>query len=121
MWLIRGCLRSMPRFKTISEGLKLFLRNMQKENGNAAIKSLTNNMKNDILPLDNKTLSKLRMNHLDAKPAAHEMLFQDLQVITYPIRLKLIDEEMIKIPTLKVKRKQVPLVWMVPDLPNPDI
>ena len=92
---IQGCLRSMPRAKTISEISKLFVLNMQKGNVNAA--------KNGILPLDNKTLSDLRMKHPDAKPADPEMLFQDVPVITHPIRFELIDEEMVKIAALRTK------------------
>ena len=89
--------------KTMSDLSKKFANNMARGNVNAAIKLLTNNMSNGILPLTDETLQKLRQKHPDARTAEVVTLVQEFAPDIHPIIFEEIDEEMVKQAALKTR------------------
>ena len=60
---------------------------MKKGNINTALKLITNNMQDGILPLNNETLNKLKEKHPKSKNANNDVLLtsvpQDIQPIMF--------------------------------------
>ena len=50
---------------------------MQKGNVDSAIKLITNNMQNEILPLTDTTLKLLKQKHPNSAPSAEEILLPE--------------------------------------------
>ena len=67
----------------------------------AAVKLLTNNMQNGILPLNNETLNKLKEKHPKSKNANNDVLLTSLPQDVHPIMFAGIDEEMIRKAVIK--------------------
>ena len=65
---------------------KVFIRN-EKGNVNSAMKILTDNMKNGILPLKRQTLNQLQLKHPEGKEASQEILLTDTPETIHPIKL----------------------------------
>ena len=94
--------------KSIGELSKKFASLMKKGNVNGALKLLTSNMSNGILPLDDKTLSLLKQKHPTSsdlneeaflrgeKPSVHLVVFEDT------------DNSMVKEAALKTKGSSGP-------------
>ena len=76
---------------------------MQKGNVNGALKLLTDNMENGILPLNEETLAALRMKHPNAAPADPEILLPGELPVVHPIRYENINSEEIRKAALKTK------------------
>ena len=76
---------------------------MQKGNINGAIKILTNNMQNGILPLNEQTLQLLKQKHPEATTATEEILLPDEPEIMHPIKYDKIDAELIRKAAIKTK------------------
>ena len=66
---------------------------MKKGNVNGALKLLTKNIKDGILPLNDKTLNNLKEKHPKSKHA--NVLLTGVPQRVYPIKFGGIDEEMI--------------------------
>ena len=68
---------------------------MRKGNVNSAMKILTDNMKNGILPLAGQTLNQLQFNDPEGKEAFQEILITDTPETIHPVKFKSIDMEKI--------------------------
>ena len=71
---IQKSLSDSKSLKSIAELSKKIKNYMKKGNINAAIKLLTNNMHDRILPLNNETINKLREKHPKSKNANNDVL-----------------------------------------------
>ena len=60
---IQRNLKSVKGLKAVVQISKKFVEEIQKENVNGASKLLTDNMDHEILPLNDDTISKLKMKH----------------------------------------------------------
>ena len=100
---IQNYLPSTVKKHSIAEISKRFLKEMQKGNVNGALKILTNNMKNGVLPLNDETLSLIKQKHPDATAADPTILLPDEPVNVHPIRFDMIDAEMIRKVAVKTK------------------
>ena len=60
---IQRNLKSVKGSKAVAQISKKFVEEMQKGNVNGALKLLTDNMDHGILPLNDDTISKLKMEH----------------------------------------------------------
>ena len=76
---------------------------MQKRNVNGALKLLTNNMSNGILPLTDETLHLLRTKHPEMQNAHEEVLLQGPIKQAHPVVYEVIDEALISKSALKTK------------------
>ena len=68
---------------------------MQKGNVNGALKLLSNEMSNDILPLTEETLSQLEIKHPGNRDASADVLLNGPIKQIHPIVFDAIDEEMV--------------------------
>ena len=89
--------------KSIGELSKKFDLLIEKGNVNAALKLLTRNISNGILPLDDKTLSLLKQKHPASSELNEEVLLRDQKPSLHPVVFEDIDESMVKEATLKTK------------------
>ena len=74
---------------------------MQQGNAGGAIKVLTNNMQNGVLPLNEKTLELLRQEHPIASPASESVLLTNDIEKVYAIKFENITEELVRKAALK--------------------
>ena len=74
---------------------------MQQGNTGGAIKVLTNNMQNGVLPLNEKTLELLRQQHPIASPASESVLLTNDIEKVYAIKFENITEELVRKAALK--------------------
>ena len=63
---------------------------------NGALKLLTSNMSNSILPLDDKTLSLLKQKHPALNDLNEEVLLRGEKLSAHPVVFKDVDEKMVK-------------------------
>ena len=96
--------------KTIGETSKRFAEFMQKGNINGAMKILTNNMQNGILPLDDKTINLLQQKHPSSAKASEEVLLPDEPELLHPIKFENINVEAVRKAVLKTKGGSGPSV-----------
>ena len=75
---------------------KKFASLMEKGNVNGALKLLTSNISNGILPLDDKTLSLLKQKHPALSELNEEILLRGEKPSVYPVVFEYIDENMVK-------------------------
>ena len=68
---------------------------MQKGNVNGALKLLTDNMHNGILPINNETLMLIKEKHPESKNVSEDVMFQGPLKRIHPIAFDSIDETMI--------------------------
>ena len=76
---------------------------MKKGNVNAALKLLTNNMKDGILPLNIQTPNSLKEKHPESKDASTDILLTNISQRVHPIKFAGIDEEMVRKAAIKTK------------------
>ena len=88
---------------TIMEISKKFTREMRKGNINSAIKLLANNMQNGILPLNDKTLHRIKQKHPHGKDAHPDILLPDIPEEIHPIKFHQINVESVKKAIFKIK------------------
>ena len=100
---IQNRMKTVNSARDISQISKQFVMMMEKGNVNGALKVLTNNMSNGILPLNDETLTLLKDKHPEAKPADEDILIQGEKHEVHPIIFDVIDEEMIKKAALRTK------------------
>ena len=96
-------LSDSKRTTTIDELYKQFKNYMKKGNVNAALKLLTNSMKDGILPLNIQTLNSLKEKHPESKDASIDILLTDISQRVPPIKFGGIDEEMVRKAAIKTK------------------
>ena len=107
--LLRECQEIQQRLpcqqkpKTIGSLSKKFSEHMRKGNVHSAMKLLTNNLENGILPLDNKTLESLRQKHPTPSPPQDTMLLNDEIKTPNSIIYENIDANLIKSCCSKTK------------------
>ena len=89
--------------KKIGEISQKFKKCMQKGNINGALKLLTNNMANGILPLNEETLNSLKQKHPKAKIASEEVLLPDEPKYVHPVFFERITTDTITKAALKTK------------------
>ena len=67
-------------------------------NGNVsnAMKLLTDNMQNGILPLNQKTLNQLKQKHSQSKGAGLDVLLTDTPKQVHPIKFEATDGDLVK-------------------------
>ena len=97
---IQERLETINKSKTITQLSKQFALLMSKGNVNGALKLLTNNMSNGILPLNDETL-KLSQKHPDSRDALDDVLLEGDIPEIHPIIFETIDEEMVKQAAIK--------------------
>jgi hypothetical protein len=101
--VIQNKLKSLEKPKTIAEISKKFATEMQKGNVNGAMKILTNNMQNGILPLNEKTISCLRQKHPEPKIADPEIILNDNPESVHAIIFEVITPESIRKAAIHTK------------------
>ena len=94
--------------KSIGELSKKFTLLMEKENVNGALKLLTSNISNGILPLDDKTLSLLKQKHPTSSELNEEVLLRGEKPSVHLVVFEDIDENMVKEAALKTKGSSDP-------------
>jgi hypothetical protein len=100
---IQSRLKNVNSLKTIAVISKKFANLMEKGNVNGALKLLTNNMANGILPLNDETLNLLHLKHPDAKEAMPDVLIQGPTLRVHPVLFDEIDEDLVKKAALRTK------------------
>ena len=73
---------------SINEISKKFTCEMRKGNGHNAMKLLTNNMKNGVLPLNKKTLEQLKQKHPQRRDSDPEIMLPDKTEEIHPIKFE---------------------------------
>lgn len=89
--------------KNIADISKKFAKLMGKGNINGALKLLTNNMENGVLPLDDKTLNALKQKHPKSQPAYEETLINGDPPVIHPIIFEDINEELVRKAAIRTK------------------
>ena len=92
----------------INEISKKFIREMRKGNVHNAMKLLTNNMKNGVLPLNKKTLEKLKQKHPQRRDADPEIMLPDKPEEIHPIKFDSIDAENVTKAALQTRGEAGP-------------
>ena len=82
---------------------KKFTREMRKGNVQNAMKLLTNNMKNGVLPLNKKTLEQLKQKHPQRRDADPEIMLPDKPGEIHPIKFDSTDAENVRKEALKTR------------------
>ena len=100
---IQKSLSDSKSVKTIAELSKKFKRYMKRGNISAAVKLLTNNMHDGILPLTNEALNKLREKHSTSKNANNDVFLTGVPQDVHPIMFASIHEEIIRKAAIKAK------------------
>ena len=76
---------------------------MQSGNVNAAIKLLSNNIHNGILPLNDETITLLRQKHPDQQKASQSVLLTDTPEEIRPVKFEVIDAEMVRKSVMRTR------------------
>ena len=93
---IQKDLRPSNTPSTVAEISKKFTREIHKRNVTNAMKLLTDNMQNEILPLNQKTLHQLKQKHPQGKGAELDVLLTDTPKQGHPIKFDTIDTDLVK-------------------------
>ena len=83
--------------------MKKFAKLTGKGNINGALKLLTNNMTNGILPLDEKRLNSLKQKHPQSKQACEETLINGEPPAIHRIIFDDINQELVKKAAMRTK------------------
>ena len=94
--MIQKDLRSSNTPSTVAEMSKKFTREMRNGNVSNAMKLLTDNMQNGILPLNQKTLNQLKQKHPQGKGTGLDVLLTDTPKQVHPIKFEAIDADLLK-------------------------
>ena len=86
--MIQRNLKSVKGSKTVAQIFKKFVEEMQKGNVNGALKLLTDNMDHGILPLNDDSISKLKMKHSQVSAPDPIILLPDEAQNIHPISTK---------------------------------
>ena len=91
---------------------KRITREMRKGNAHNAMKLLTNNMKNGVLPLNKKTLEQLKQKHPQRRDADPEIMLPDKPEEIHPIKFHSIDAENVRKVALKTMGEARPYLML---------
>ena len=100
------------RSKDIAKISVKFKELMQKGNVNGALKLLSNEMSNDILPLTEETLSQLEIKHPDNGDASADVLLNGPIKQIHPIVFDAIDEEMVLRAASIIRSVWLKCIWL---------
>ena len=100
---IQKNMKATNKTTSINEISKKFTREMRKGNIHNAMKLLTNNMKNGVLPLNKKTLEQLKQKHPQRRDADPEIMLPDKPEEIHPIKFDSIDAENVRKAALKTR------------------
>ena len=100
---IQKNLKSVKGSKTVVQISKSFVEEMQKGNVNGSLKLLTDNMDHGILPLNDDTISKLKMKHPQASAPDPIILLPDEAQNIHPIRYEDITAEKVRKAAINTK------------------
>ena len=100
---IQSSLKQVNARKTIAQLSKNFVEQMQKGNVDSAIKLITNNMQNGILPLTDTTLKLLKQTHPKSAPTIEELLLPDQPESIHQIKFENINANAVHKAALKTK------------------
>ena len=100
---IQKNMKATNKTTSINEISKKFTREMRKGNVHNAMKLLTNNMKNGVLPLNKKTLEQLKQKHPQRRDADPEIMLPDKPEEIHPIKFDSIDAENVRKAALKTR------------------
>jgi len=98
---IQAQLKSINNKKSIVEISRQFVEHMSKGNANGAIKLLSNNMQDGILPLNEETPTLLRQKHPAEKTPSDEILLKDSPINIHSIRFDELNGDFIRQSPLK--------------------
>ena len=105
---IQSRLHHISTPKSIGELSKKFALLMEKGNVNGALKLLTSNISNGIVPLDDKTLILLKQKHPASNELNEEVLLRGEKPSVHSVVFEDIDDNMVKEATLKTKGGSCP-------------
>ena len=105
---IQNNMKATNKATSINEISKKFTREMRKGNVHNAMKLLTNNMKNGVLPLNKKTLEQLKQKHPQRRDADPEIMLPDKPEEIHPIKFDPIDPENVTKAALKTRGEAGP-------------
>ena len=94
---------------------KQFVKKIANDNVSGAIKLLSRNMENGILPLNEETLSLLKQKHPHGNDVSDSILLPDSPITVHEVRFEAISSKMIPESALKREVALVHLVWMATD------
>ena len=94
--------------KTVAQLCKRLKNYMKESNINAAVKLLSNNMQDWILPLNNEALNKLKEKHPKSKNTSNNILLTGVPQDVHPTMFASIDDEMIRKAAIKTKGGSAP-------------
>ena len=100
---IQNNLQSINKPETIGEISKRFVNMMQKGNVNGAIKLLSNNMQNGVLPLTDDTLKLLKIKHPEPAETSADVLLTDIPEKIHPIKFEDINADTIRRAAINTK------------------
>ena len=100
---IQKGLKDSTKPKSIGQLSKKFVEHMNKGNINSAIKLLSNNMENGILPLNDTTLKLLKQKHPRQSEADKHLLSDDIPKSIHKIKHECIDAEVIRNTALRTR------------------
>ncbi len=99
----KNLLSSKTKRSSVKEITKEFIKKMSKGNVNGAIKLLSRNMSNGILPLDAEIFNALKQKHPPPEPADPDILLDDTPIKLHPVRFDEINGDMIRQSALRTK------------------
>ena len=100
---IQTLLNSSKKIMSTNEISKRFIEKMSNGNINGAIKLLSDNMQNGILPLNDETLKLLKQKHPDRKAPTNDASLSDTPIQIHSVRFEDIDSDMIRQSALKTR------------------
>eukprot|EP00794_Sanderia_malayensis_P002438 gene2438-2804_t len=100
---IQANLKTVKKSNNIAEISKTFASEMQKGNVIGAIKLLSVNKQNNILPLNASTLNSLKLKHPEAKEAASEVFFDDIVSSIHPVKFEEDSGESVRKAAIRTK------------------
>ena len=100
---IQKNMKATNQTTSINEISGKFTREMRKGNIHNAMKLLTNNLKNGVLPLNKKTLEQLKQKYPQRRDADPEIMLPDKPEEIHPIKFDSIDAENVRKAALKTR------------------
>ena len=101
--IIQKTMKVTNKTTSANEISKKFAREISKGNVHNAMKLLTNNMKNGVLPLNEKTLEQLKQKHPQRRDADPQIMLPDKPEEIHPIKFDSIDAENVRRAVLKTR------------------
>ena len=96
-------MKATNKTTSINEISKKFARKMRKDNVHNAMKYLTNNMKNGVLPLNKKKLEQVKQRYPQRRDAHPEIMLLDKLEEIHPIKFNSADVENVRKAAIKTR------------------